>query len=431
MKQQRQHQTNKGIQFPYPITHWITVCLYLGVIGIFIGYTRTGFYRLSIPWLSFLAIVLGVLILMILDYLEYRRQAKETEISWTNLAIHMFWRAIVIIGASYGDGLGLVWSSMLIPFLFLTFFFLSGRSYGLTGLVWIFYLIMRIHVYANSYGAAVWPDSLGYITRDYMFIIILVFILTMAYQVKRERANRLRVENLLGELEVSHQQLQEYTVKVAELATIEERNRLARDIHDCLGHYLTVINVQLEKAMVFRDRNPQEANQAVRDAKRLASEALQDIRRSVGALRNTQDSFSLIQSVTGLVNNLRSSQLSIELEIESGEEGFSQQSLMTLYRAAQEGLTNIQKHAQADCAMVSIKFNDQLASLGIVDNGQGFDVGMLDKDKTHFGLKGVRERLELIHGSIELESAPGKGTKLLIIVPKNPLTLMAWERKLV
>ena len=183
--------------------------------------------------------------------------------------------------------------------------------------------------------------------------------------------------------------------------------------------------------MAFRDRDPQVADQAVRDAKRLASEALQDIRRSVGALRNTEEPFSLIQAVTGLINNLRSSQLSIELKIDGCEEGFSQQSLMALYRAAQEGLTNIQKHAQAGCARVSIKFDEQQARLCIVDNGHGFDPGIHDKEGSHYGLQGVRERLKMIRDSIELESEPGKGTRLFITVKRNPLTLMAGDRRLV
>ncbi|MFZ5642878.1 MAG: sensor histidine kinase [Bacillota bacterium] len=273
------------------------------------------------------------------------------------------------------------------------------------------------------------------LSKDLLFFIILLlvlaFIFSMARQAKRERVNRLRVEKILRELEVSHRQLQDYAEKVAELATIEERNRLARDIHDSLGHYLTVINIQLEKAMAFRDINPQAADQAVRDAKRIAGEALQDTRRSVGALRKTQEPFSLVQALTGLVSNLQNSQLSIGLEIDGCEEGFSQQLLMTLYRAAQEGLTNIQKHAEADCAEINIKFNDRQASLCIIDNGRGFDPGVPEKGGPHYGLQGVRERLELARGSFELESSPGKGTKLLITIPRNPLTLMAGDRRTV
>lgn len=425
MNQQGQYWFNKGRQLIPPIINWVAVCLYMGVVGIYICYTLTGFYRFPSPWLGGTALIFGVLILVAMDRLEYRHQAQDREPSRRTVAMLQLSRAVVIVVFSFSDGLGLIPSTVLLPIIFFTFFFLCGRSYGLTGLVWMLYLIARVHIFINSYNDLTWPDKNDDMTRDFIFILILAFILTMAYQAKRERANRLRVEKLLSELEISHRQLQDYAEKVGELAIIEERNRLARDIHDSLGHYLTVINVQLEKAMAFRDRNPQEADQSVRDAKRLAGEALQDIRRSVGALRDTQEPFSFIQALTGLVNNLQSSRLSIELEIDGCEEGYSQQSLMTLYRAAQEGLTNIQKHAQAGCARVSIKFDDQQASLCIIDNGQGFAPGVPDKEGTHYGLQGVRERLELVRGSIELESAPGKGTKLFITVPGNPLTLMA------
>ena len=431
MKQQGQYWPDKGRLLMPSIIHWFGVAQYLGVVGIYFCYTMTGFYRFPSPWLGGTMLISGILILLAFDSQEYRYQAQEKEPDRLTVAIIQVSRAVVIVLFSYSDGLGLIHSVILLPVIFFTFFYLCGRSYHLTGLVWMLYLIVRVHLFADSNLNLSWPGQHNDMTRDYIFVLILAFILTMAYQAKRERANRLRVEKLLSELETSHRQLQDYAEKVAELATIEERNRLARDIHDSLGHYLTVINVQLEKAIAFRDRNQQEADQAVRDSKRLASEALQDVRRSVSALRNTQETFPLIQSVTGLVNNLRSGKLSIELEIEGSEEGFSQQSLMTLYRAAQEGLTNIQKHSQASCAVVSFKFNDQLASLCIVDNGQGVDADILGADGTHFGLKGVRERLELIHGSLELESAPGKGMKLFITVPKNPLTQIAWKRSIV
>ena len=101
-----------------------------------------------------------------------------------------------------------------------------------------------------------------------------------------------------------------------ELATAKERNRLAREIHDGLGHYLTIINVQLEKALTYRERNPAEEEQAVRDAKRLASEALQDVRHSVSALRATDEAFVLTPAIHALVERLRAAQRAVELRIE-------------------------------------------------------------------------------------------------------------------
>jgi signal transduction histidine kinase len=88
----------------------------------------------------------------------------------------------------------------------------------------------------------------------------------------KEKASRTRAEELFAELEASHRQLKEYAGQVAELATTRERNRLARDIHDTPGHFLTVINVQLEKALAYRETKPQEAGEAISSVKRLADE---------------------------------------------------------------------------------------------------------------------------------------------------------------
>jgi signal transduction histidine kinase len=160
----------------------------------------------------------------------------------------------------------------------------------------------------------------------------------------------------------------------------------------------------------------------------LAREALQEIRRSVATLRDIPGPFSLSQALTELVDNMNTGQFSIELDIQGDEAGFSRHSLMTLYRAAQEGLTNIQKHAQASQVTVRIRLDAQEAGLFIEDNGQGFDPNTLtDKAGAHYGLQGVRERLELIRGSLKLESAPGQGTSLFITVPKNPLALVGGQ----
>ncbi|MEM7030990.1 MAG: ATP-binding protein, partial [Chloroflexota bacterium] len=167
--------------------------------------------------------------------------------------------------------------------------------------------------------------------------------------------------------------------------------------------------------------------QSVGNAKRMASEALSDIRRSVSALRESQDSFSLEQSLHELVDNMENSPFSIELEIEGEETGFSKQSLLTLYRAAQEGLTNVQKHAQAHHVTVRAELVGEEAKLHISDDGQGFDLAILQDlppgQGRGYGLMGVQERLALIRGYFKLESQPNAGTNLFITVPKSPLAL--------
>jgi signal transduction histidine kinase len=262
-----------------------------------------------------------------------------------------------------------------------------------------------------------------------IFGLALVFSLALVHVLVREKASRTRSEHLLVELREAHQQLEEahqqlrlYAEQVEELATTKERNRLARDIHDSLGHYLTIINVQLEKALAFRERDHEEADQAVRDAKRLASEALQDVRRSVSTLRATEEMFIFTSAITDLVERLQSSQLELSFQMKGSDEGYSKQALISLFRAAQEGLTNIQKYAAASSAQLEIDFGEAVATLCLTDNGRGFEPGTLAAlapgRQGSYGLQGVRERLELVGGSLQMSSTPGEGTLLCAIVPR-------------
>lgn len=406
---------------PRPID-WVTFGLYVGVLLIY-GYLYSlGVYQNGAPWWlggSLIIVVLAVLIW--LDRLEY--WYYDNNLSWQKNAAFLLSRLVLIVSVTLVDGLGLPRYELFTLLIPSAIFYLAGGSYGLSGQVWIMFLLSRARTVGQGVPAP--PEN----EPNFFFFLVIsltfIFIITMAYMARQEKRNRMQTEQLLRELKESHNQLREYAEKVAELATTEERNRLAREIHDSLGHYMTVINVQLEKAIAFRDRNPEEADQAVKDAKHLASEALNDIRRSVGALRNSQETFSLDESLRSLVNNMRNGQFSINLEIEGEETGYSRQSLLTLYRAAQEGLTNVQKHAQANQATVQVKLNGQAANLVIQDDGQGFDPTILAglKAKGHYGLEGLRERLELIRGSLTLESNPDDGTTLSITVPKNPLAL--------
>lgn len=410
---------------PRPLD-WVTALTYVGVLGVYCYFSIfwSSLYRNDHPWWGLTILSLGVLLVMGLDRLEYGYDSRKK--SWRTTAAFSLARVTLIGVTSLSDGLGfgcLGKPCQILLLLFFGLFFVSGSRYGLTGLFWVLYLVGRVRVAEGVARGDIWPSNEQSTTYAIVFFLVLAIIYAIAYLVRREQAHRVRVEKLLNELWVSHQQLQGYARQVAELTAIEERNRLARDIHDGLGHYMTVINVQLEKALAFWDRDPQQARQAVRDAKRSASESLQDIRRSVGALRDTATPFSLSAALKELVDNASHGQFGVELKIEGDETGFSRHALMTLYRAAQEGLTNVQKHAQASHATVRVYLDAQQASLCVDDDGRGFDPAVLDETKaaSHYGLQGLRERLGLVRGSLELESAPGKGTSLRMTIPKGPL----------
>jgi len=304
----------------------------------------------------------------------------------------------------------------LVPFA--AYFSLGKRvSYGLAFL-YLSAFVVKLCLFVPS-----WYTNRDAISELLMFFIGLAFAISMATVACEADANRRRAEQLLGDLAISHQKLKLYAEQATELAAAQERNRLARDIHDGLGHYLIAINVLLEKIIAFRQRNPQEAEIATLDARRLTREALQDVRQSVGALRLSGEVFSLSAALATLVKNVDKECLAISLKITGNETDFPKPILLSLYRAAQEALTNVQKHARAGHVSLYVMLNEHEAHLCVDDDGQGFDPSLLDQlppdRKDRFGLQGMRERLEVIGGILKVESRTGEGTRVLIRVPKR------------
>ncbi len=256
-----------------------------------------------------------------------------------------------------------------------------------------------------------------------VFALLLVFMVMLSRVIQEDERNKQHMEDLLADLEATNVKLQRYAEQVAELAATEERNRLARDIHDSVGHRLTVVNIQLEKALAFKDRDPDEATQAMMDARQAAREALQDVRRSVGALRQGEQSFSLAKGLAELVRGMGNGRFTLDYQLNGSEEGYSYPVLMTLYRAAQEGLTNVQKHAQASQVRLTVELGAEAATLCLCDNGQGFETAVLDDlvaaTAHSFGLQGIQERLELVQGHMDVFSQPGSGAELRITIPRR------------
>lgn len=249
----------------------------------------------------------------------------------------------------------------------------------------------------------------------------LCFVVGTTQLAKREQAEHARSEELLVELTAAHRQLQEYAAQAGQLATTEERNRIAREIHDSLGHYLTIVNVQLETALALRERDPVRADRATGEAKRLAGEALADVRRSVAALRpSALEGQSLRAAIEGQVAHFRAhSELPVELSITGDETHCSQAAGLALYRAAQEGLTNIRKHAGAHRVGMQLHFGPLATELIITDDGRGLPTKANERprDGGGFGLTGLRERATVLGGTLELRAPQGGGTELRLTLP--------------
>jgi signal transduction histidine kinase len=207
----------------------------------------------------------------------------------------------------------------------------------------------------------------------------------------------------------------------------EERNRLAREIHDSLAHYLTVANVQLEAAEKMGAERAQIALEHVRRARRLTLECLQDVRRSVAAMRAaTVEELAIEPSIRGLVSEFaESTDLSVRLEVELAQDVSPSPDLAhTLYRAVQEGLTNVHRHAHASKVDVKLYGSPESIVLEIHDDGVGAALAANGHhpDAAGYGLVGLRERVALLDGQLAFGPSPlgGSCLKLSLRVRRTP-----------
>jgi signal transduction histidine kinase len=242
-------------------------------------------------------------------------------------------------------------------------------------------------------------------------IVFVVVITELA--VKEQRAKR-EVERLFAELKDANDKLRQYTEQVEELATLKERNRLAREIHDSLGHYLTVVIVQIKAAIAVSEKDPVGSLEVLQKAQGLAQKGLDDVRRSVAALRaSPAETPSLIDSMNSLIEECRVSGLPTEFQLVGMPQNLSPSAELTLYRAAQEALTNVRKHSQARAATVTLTYSTDRVWLKVHDDG----IGAADVAKG-FGLIGMHERVQNLGGEMRIDTAANSGFTLEVGLPR-------------
>ncbi|RME47106.1 MAG: GAF domain-containing protein [Chloroflexi bacterium] len=205
-----------------------------------------------------------------------------------------------------------------------------------------------------------------------------------------------------------------------EVAALEERNRLAREIHDTLAQGLTGIVVQLEAAERVAAKRPELATASLERAKRLARRSLEEARRSLWNLRPTPlERLSLSEALQQEVTRLASQDgLEARFSLTGEERRLPPDDELNLYRIAQEALTNVRKHAQAHTVSVELAFNTNGLCLSVTDDGIG-GVNAISNSRRNagLGLVGMRERAHLLGGELHIESPPNGGTKVAVTVP--------------
>lgn len=219
--------------------------------------------------------------------------------------------------------------------------------------------------------------------------------------------SRQDAHRLLGDLEAANARLRQQAERIRELATAEERTRHAREMHDTLGHYLTAINLQLQNAERFEDRDPSRSRQKIREARESTLAALGEVRRSVRAMApETVATEGGVAALRALVRSFDGMAFSTTFDVRGHERPLPDHVELALYRATQEGLTNAARHARASAVDVSLAIDDESARLVIRDDGRGASADALEGG---FGLAALRDRIEGLGGTMVARNAAAEG----------------------
>jgi len=289
---------------------------------------------------------------------------------------------------------------------------------GMTFLLFLSVLIYRIRLFATQAP----PQAQARFGRQLIglginslllfgLVLLLVLLLVNALLAERESRDKLAQANT---------QLRRYALRAESLAMEQERNRIARDIHDSLGHSLTALNLQIEGALKLWEINPPESRRFLTEAKRLGSMALQEVRQSVAAMRtNPLQGKSLDVAIAELLQDFQHTTQIQPSSVIMLDHAIPPDLMTAVYRVVQEALTNICKYAEATTVTLTLKTMPTEAGpscldLSIRDDGKGFNV---TQNQTGFGIQGMRERVLAFGGEFAIASAPGQGCHVHARIP--------------
>jgi signal transduction histidine kinase len=207
----------------------------------------------------------------------------------------------------------------------------------------------------------------------------------------------------------------------ARSAVTEERARIARELHDVVGHSVSVMTVQASAVRRLLRPEQEREREALLVVERTGREALAEMRRMVGVLRRPEEGPALapqpsLEHVERLVEQAREAGLSVELRVEGDRQPLPAGVDLTAYRLVQEGLTNALKHARAERAQVVVRYGDGDLEVTVSDNGRGAGSG----DGGGHGLMGMRERVAVYGGELEAGPQAEGGYRLRAKLPVVP-----------
>ena len=250
---------------------------------------------------------------------------------------------------------------------------------------------------------------------------VLLFVLSMILLFTGQKAENSRIRKLNKQLNQANDRLRDYAFELERMTEVRERNRLAREIHDTLGHTLTGIIMGSDAGLALFDAAPEEAKKRIQVVAQAARDGLNDVRRSIKALRpDALENTTLEEALETMITNFKAAtSAEVFYDQQAGPLAFAQDEEDTLYRVVQESMTNAVRHGRATEIAIRVTRRDSLLTIDVRDNGLGGG----EEAQEGFGLRHMRERLELLGGSLTfgnraaLEEDGERGFYVIVSLP--------------
>lgn len=294
-------------------------------------------------------------------------------------------------------------------------FLMLRLSYALFMSILIFFTIILSSLLDGGYVDLI--TFLNSFTED---IAIMIFIAGATYIIKMELKGRIEMQCLYEELKKSKDELEEankkineYAMKVEDTTILNERNRLAGEIHDTIGHNMTALIMVIDICNKLVDKDIDKTKVELRKVSEIARNTLSEVRRSVRAIKpSSMEKLTGILAVEEMIKDFeKNTRISIEFYISRQQYKLSPTHEVTIYRTIQEALTNCAKYGQTDIVMINLCFQKCGVELMIKDNGKG-----CRKLIKGIGLNTMEDRIYSLGGNIEISNDNGFTIKAFIPV---------------
>ena len=386
----------RGIEWPYgvrmvkiPAVSRRMVDALVALAFLAIGWFSSGAPTISNPFYRYTPRDWLFVLLLILSTVPYawRRRWPTAAFLISMVSVSVLW----LLGYNAGQ----------LPFLLMV----GGYFVAVARPMWEVMLCSAVAL--GCFGLLWWGDGAPYGLRD-----ALISVLAVAITVGLGRAARLRVDLADARAQAAEE--------VARRQSSEERLRIARELHDIIGHSLGTIAVQAGVGRHLMETEPEKAAEALDNIAKISRDSLDEVRSVVAALRDDEPSYRPapgLADLPELVDTVRSTGLAVDLTLPNDLDVVPRQTGAAVYRITREALTNTVRHAHASKASVQVNHRDGRVELEIHDDGSGSGNGRESSHGTGHGITGMRERAEALGGSLSAGPASDGGFLVTVSLP--------------